>query len=105
LTAAHYVECKEQSGLFDSLSAFTGRKEATLTGDKVAERVGTRRVSGDFFSTLQITPQLGRWFLPEELAADRPNVAVISDGFWKRHFAARPDVIGTEITLDGGVHT
>ena len=104
LSGANYKDCKEQSRLFESLSAFSDRKEATFTGNKAAERVGTRRVSGDFFATLQVTPVLGRWFLQDEWeTAERP-VAIISDALWRRHFAARADVIGAEITLDREVY-
>ena len=104
LSGANYKDCKEQSRLFDSLSAFTGRKEATLMGKKGAERVGTRRLSGDFFATFQVTPELGRWFLNDELDTGGRNVAIISDALWRRHFAARADVIGEEITLNGEVY-
>lgn len=104
LSGPNYKDCKEQSRLFDGLSAFTSRKEATLTGTESAERIGTRRVSGDFFATFQVTPQLGRWFSNDELDTAERHVAIISDALWRRHFAARPDVIGMEITLDREVY-
>jgi len=104
LSGPNYKDCKEQSRVFDSLGAFSSEKEATLTGEKGAERVGTRRVSGDFFSTCQVTPALGRWFSNEELDADERHVAIISDALWKTQFAGRLDVIGAEITLDREVY-
>jgi putative ABC transport system permease protein len=104
LSGPNYKDCKEQSHVFDSLGAFSSEKEATLTGEEGAERVGTRRISGTFFSTYQVTPQLGRWFTTEELDADEPHVAIISDALWKRQFAGRPDVIGMEIMLDREVY-
>ena len=104
LSGPNYKDCKEQSRLFESLSAFTSGKEATFTGEKGAERVGTRRVSGDFFATCQVRPELGRWFSNEELDTDERHVAIISDALWKRQFAGRPDVIGAEITLDREVY-
>jgi putative ABC transport system permease protein len=104
LSGPNYKDCKEQSRVFDSLGAFSTEKEATLTGEKGAERVGTRRVSGDFFSTCQLAPALGRWFSNEELDADERHVAIISDALWKRQFAGRLDVIGMEITLDREVY-
>jgi predicted permease len=100
----NYKDCKEQSRLFDSLSAFTSGKEATFTGEKGAERVDTRRVTGDFFATCQVTPELGRWFSTEEFDTEERHAAVISDALWKRQFAGRPDVIGAEITLDREVY-
>lgn len=104
LSAPNYKDCKEQSRLFDSLSASAGGKEATLTGEKGAERVDTRRVSGDFFATCQVLPELGRWFSNEELDTDERHVAIISDALWKRQFGGRLDVIGAEITLDREVY-
>ena len=104
LSGPNYKDCKEQSRLFDSLSAFTSGKEATLTAEKGAERVGTRRVSGDFFATCQVRPVLGRWFLNDELETGERRVAVISEALWKRQFGARPGVIGTAITLDREVY-
>lgn len=100
VSGANFKDWKAQSRLFDSLSAFTSRKEATLTGTKSAERVGTRRVSGDFFATFQVAPKAGRWFLNAELDIDEPHVAIISDALWRRQFAAHEDVIGKEIVLD-----
>lgn len=104
LSGPNYQDCKEQSRLFESLSAFTSGKEGTLTGEKGAERVGTCRVSGNFFATCQVRPELGRWFLNEELSTDERHVAIISDAIWKRQFASRPDVIGAEMTLDREVY-
>lgn len=87
VSGPNYKDCKEQSRLFESLSAFTSGKEATFSGEKRAERVGTRRVTGDFFATCQVTPKLGRWFSTQELDTEERHVAVISDALWKRQFA------------------
>ncbi|MEY2501600.1 MAG: hypothetical protein QOI07_1934 [Verrucomicrobiota bacterium] len=104
LSGPNYKDCKEQSRVFDRLAAFTSEKQATFSGEKGAERVGTRRVTGDFFATCQVAPELGRWFSAEESDAEESHVAVISDALWKRQFAGRPDVIGTQITLDREVY-
>ena len=42
---------------------------------------------------LGVKPQLGRTFTAEEDAPGH-DVAVISDGLWRRRFGARPDIIG-----------
>jgi putative ABC transport system permease protein len=100
MSGPNYKDCKEQSRLFESLSAFTSYKEATISVGNSAERISTRRVTGDLFSTLRVSPELGRWFSLEELETEEPHVAVISDALWKRQFAGRADVIGAQITLD-----
>lgn len=104
LSGPNYKDCKEQSRLLEGLSGFTRRKEVTLIGPEGAERIGTRRVTGDFFATLQVKPVVGRWFLDQEAEAAEPRVAVITEALWKRRFGARPDVIGGEITLDREVY-
>lgn len=60
-------------------------------------------VSADrgFLATLQPAMALGRNFAPEE---DRPNGAravIVSYGFWLRHFAGDPAVIGRTILIEG----
>ncbi|MFC1640160.1 protein kinase, partial [Gemmatimonadota bacterium] len=51
-----------------------------LTGDDEPERVLSKRVSYNFFSTLGTSPQIGRAFLPEEELTSATNVVVLSDG-------------------------
>jgi predicted permease len=61
-------------------------------------------VSGRFFDTLGVVPQIGRLFTAED---DRRGggpdgaVAVLSYGFWQREYGGRADVIGGTIALDG----
>ena len=57
-------------------------------------------VSGDYYPTLRLTPAVGRLL---DASDDRPGVtvAVLSHGYWQRRFAARSDVIGASIALNG----
>jgi predicted permease len=65
-----------------------------------AETVRVRMVSGDYFSTLGMTPALGTVFGPEvdRVRGDSP-IAVCSYAFWKRRFALNPSVLGTAIRM------
>ena len=53
------------------------------------------------FRVLEISPARGRTFLPEEEQHGGPDVAIISDGFWRSHFAADPSAVGKTLVLDG----
>jgi predicted permease len=67
--------------------------------------VPATRVSAGFFSTLGVTPMLGRSFLPGE---DRPGgakVVVLSYGAWQNRFGSRGDVVGQSVNLDGNSYT
>jgi hypothetical protein len=58
-------------------------------------------VSGNYFEVLGIPAARGRVFQGGTDDVPGAAVAVISDGLWKRHYGADPNVIGQTITLRG----
>jgi hypothetical protein len=72
-----------------------------LTGAGEPERLLSARVSSSLFPTLGVWPTLGRPFASNEDAYQGPQVVILSDGFWRRRFAADPKVVGREIQLNG----
>ena len=67
-----------------------------------AERVAGELVSGNFFAVLGVQPELGRMFAPDEYG-DKPGafpVAVISDRYWRSHYAADPGIVGKTIRVN-----
>lgn len=73
---------------------------ANLTGAGPAERLLGEHVTANYFSTLGVSPALGRAFSPDENTAGRDRVAIISHALWQRRFAGTPDVIGKTMRLD-----
>ena len=68
-------------------------------GDAIAARGNAQLVSGEFFSLLHVQPQLGRLLTPSDnLTVGAHPVAVISDAYWGRAFAAAPDVVGRHLS-------
>src|SRR5262249_46542091 len=65
------------------------------------ERVNSLLVSSEYFSTLGVTPALGRAFLPEEDAPGRNNVVILSHGLWQRRYGADPNLVGKTIQVGG----
>jgi putative ABC transport system permease protein len=60
-------------------------------------------VSGDFFRVLGVPAMRGRVLAPDDDlhgGGHAGPVAVISHGFWKRHFASDPEIAGKTIRLD-----
>jgi hypothetical protein len=76
-----------------------------LAGNVEAERVDGHYVTPGFFEVLGVQPAMGRAFAANEGRPGRDRVAVISDGLWKRRFAADPQILGSTIMLDGVPHT
>jgi predicted permease len=58
-------------------------------------------VSSNFFPLLGVAPILGRTFGADESVLHGPRVVMISHRFWQRHFLGDPNVIGTQLPLDG----
>jgi predicted permease len=67
-----------------------------------ADRIVTNYVTGNYFSTLGLTPVLGRLIRPSEgetLGAD--PVIVLSYTYWKTHLGADASLIGKKVSIDG----
>ena len=69
----------------------------------VALRAG--RVSGEFFSTLGVTPALGRLLTPADDAPEAPLAVVLPYSTWQRLFGGRAGILGTSITLGNDAYT
>jgi predicted permease len=81
--------------------AFSGPDNVKLTGHGQPQPVTGMMVAGNFFSTLGVTPVLGRNFTVEETLKNSRPVALLSYPFWKRQFAADTAIVGKTIGLDG----
>src|SRR5439155_25393404 len=52
-------------------------------------------VTGNYFQILGVRAERGRLLQPsDEVVTGRHPVVVISDGMWRRDFAADPDIVG-----------
>ena len=101
LSWPNFVDFRDQVDAVQHASAFQGWNP-TLTGiDGGAQRLNGGFVSRGMFSdVLGVEPALGREFLPEEDRPDAEPVVVISDGLWRRAFAADPDILDRTIRLN-----
>ena len=98
--------------LYEQVAKASNLSEALCQGDldvafeegTAIERIRVNAVSGNFFSMLGITAQLGRVLAPED---DSPGSlpAVMSYDFWQKWFAGSTAVIGRVIRLNGRAFT
>jgi len=100
-----YVE--QHGRVFSQVFGFTARG-FQLRGANGTERIDGELVSGQYFTSMRLAPERGRYFGPQD---DHPGgglngpVAVISDRFWRVRMGARGDIVGRKITLDNVVFT
>jgi predicted permease len=87
-----------------AMSRVARMRTRIASGEPEASNV--QLVSGELFGVLQLRPQLGRLLSPDDNRTMGAHpVAVISDQYWRRRFAAAPDVLGRELTLNNAAFT
>ena len=72
----------------------------TLTGAGDADGLDASFVTPEFFRLLGVKPLAGRLFEANDNVKGAAPVAILSEGLWRRRFAADPAVVGRGITLD-----
>jgi predicted permease len=98
-----FVDFRNKTRAFEGLAAM----ELSQFGFAPTKRVLPEMkagllVSGNFFDVMQVTPQLGRGFRPDENSVPgRDAVAVISDDTWRSEFASSTEVIGRSVSVNG----
>ncbi|MGA8149772.1 MAG: ABC transporter permease [Terriglobales bacterium] len=97
-----YEALSQHGETFESLAAFENDiPEVVASVDGYPESVSVQLVSGDFFSTFQVTVAQGRALLPsDDVVAGGGSVAVISDAYWEWRFARSPAAIGKTIEVN-----
>jgi predicted permease len=95
-----YVQYREESALLEDAGLVTEFTATLRTKDR-AERVPFSMVTPTLFSTLRVSPILGR--LPT--AEDEDRVAVISHGLWMTWFGGDESVLGQSYEMVGSQRT
>jgi len=96
-----YQQLRRQNSAFEDVFAFKVIPQVTVTVANKPEPVTAELVSGNYYSALGVNTVLGRGIQnADEGAPGSSPVAVISDGFWSRHFGRSPDVIGKTMQVN-----
>src|ERR1039458_4198634 len=65
-----------------------------------AREIPVAQVTAEFFRLIGLQPSIGRAFTREEDQPGHDIVALLSNNFWHREFAASPGVLGQTISLN-----
>jgi len=98
------LDWRADAHAFDEIAIYR-HQTFNVASDDRAERANGARVSANFFRVFGVKPQLGRTFLPEEETLGGDRVIVLSDGYWRRRFAASPAIIGQPLLINGSRFT
>jgi putative ABC transport system permease protein len=99
-SVADYLALEAQQTQFERVAGFTSRT-MTFNDGSAAELIEGRVVTWTYFSTLGITPALGRDFGEADARPGSPPAVIVSHGFWQQRLGGRRAAIATPIRLDG----
>ena len=102
--APNYEEWLAQQHVFQQIGATVTSRDLVMRDGGPPESFTTVQSTASIFDVLGIRPQLGAAFTPENEQPGRHRVAMLSDGLWRRRFAADPLVIGKTMRFDTGVY-
>ncbi len=98
-SAAEFDFVRENLPSYETLAAYSDDGQTLRNGDRTS-MVHVGLVSGDTFSVLGATPLRGRLLRRDEERLAAPPVAILSFDFWRREYASREDIVGSQIELD-----
>jgi predicted permease len=100
-----YAALRDGTRMLDGLAAWGGIG-ASLNADGETDLVSGVIVTGNFFDLLGITAERGRLLsTSDDVTPGAHPVAVISHRLWQNRFGGKPDIVGTEIRMNGGLFT
>ena len=94
-----YQDWKTETRSFSSMGLWEYRTYNVASAQE-PEQVQGIRATSSLFTTLGVSPALGRVFTEDEEAPGH-RVVVISDSVWRNHFAAAASAIGSTLRLNG----
>ncbi len=90
---------EKRSTVFSGLTLLGQGTGGLTLGIDHPRLIGVVNSSPNLFDVLQVTPLLGRGFVPEEGVKGHDNVAILTYPLWQSVFHGDPDVIGKTIRL------
>jgi putative ABC transport system permease protein len=99
VSPADFLDWRIQAKNFERISGYN-ISIARMSTAEGAVKINGADVTGDFFETLGVTPQLGRTFSLDDENAERNRVVVIGHAFWQTRLDGKPEVIGQTLTLN-----
>jgi len=104
VTSNDFFVLARRTDLFEKAVAYV-RDDVTITGVGGPTQATVIRASAGLFSFLGVRAHLGRTLVEADDAPSAPNVAVLSDRFWRREFHDDPGVVGRMVRLSDEPYT
>src|SRR5258708_167006 len=104
-----YADMKDyqaRNGVFSSLAGYSSARPVVWQAGAASQGIFSELVTGNYFSTLGLSPAKGRFFLPEEEGGPGAHaVAVMNYATWQTRFGGADDIIGKALRVNNVVFT
>src|SRR4051812_12967255 len=94
---------RPHANTIEGLAAYSTQTFTIVSGNDT-QRSDGGSLSPAAFTTLGVTPALGRFFRPDEAVAGNNAVVVLSDRLWRSRFNGDRNVLGSTIQINGRMH-
>ncbi len=95
-----YQDLARSARNFESIAA-EGRMPLSMHDGIRTRQIWALLVSGNYFSTLRVTPEIGRVFTDADSAAASEVPALVSARFWSTELGGGSSIAGRTLTLNG----
>jgi putative ABC transport system permease protein len=104
VSASGYTYYHDNCNSFETMGAATSWP-VNLTESGEPERLQGMTMTHTFLPMLGVEPALGRVFTPDDDQPGHDHVVILTDGLWRRRFAADPNLVGNQIKLNSESYT
>ena len=100
-----YREIRDRNEVFAGVLA-RFHVQVSMAAQGESQLAEAELVSGNYFQVLGVRPFLGRVFDSQDESAPGANpVAVLSYGYWTRHFGSDPNILNKQLAVNGNFLT
>jgi predicted permease len=100
-----YLDWESQNRTLEGSSITTWTQNYNASGAGQPETVSVVRAEANFFSVIGAQPFIGSSFAAGADQAGQDHFAVLSYGFWQRHFGGSAGAVGKIVELNGQPYT
>jgi putative ABC transport system permease protein len=100
----NFQDWRSRASSFQAMAIYNPFESVTFKGPQGNEIIPSAETSWNLFSTLGVTPMLGRGFIADDDKGDGAPIAVITHEVWLHQFAKDPNIIGKQVVFsDTGI--
>jgi putative ABC transport system permease protein len=100
VSAPEYLDWEKQTRSYERIAAFDF-VNFNLTGGDMPERIQGAAVTPSLFPLLGVQPIKGRVFNDSEFGEGNDGVVLVSERLWRRRFNSDPQLVGTQVSVNG----